>query len=763
MSDLDYVQRSFNVGEISPDVYARMDLEGKYPHAVKTLKNFISMAHGPAVRRMGTEFIAEAKNHDKKCRLVPFEFNTDQAYILEYGDLYIRYFMDGGVIGAPYETVSTYTEAMLPDLDFTQMNDTMYIAHQEVAQRTLVRSGHASWALSDIDFIEGPFLPKNLTTTTLTPSATTGSITITASAVTGINDDQGFLDGDVGRLIGIDYGGNWGVAEITAVTSTILVSATVVVDFNNNTAKTHWKLGAWSEYTGYPKTVTFDNDRLCWACSPTQPQSIWLSKVGIYIDHGISSPLVDDDALDLTVNTTKANAIQWIESARKFAIGTTGAEFWLTSATGDGPITALSKQRSPGSFYGCQDIKPVSVGGTIIFVRRHGKALQELAYNWEEDAFTGEDLTLLARHLTRTDPIIDMTFQREPFRVLWCVLESGRLISLTYYREHKVYGWAQHDTDGLFESVACIPGENENEVWFVVKRTIGGSTKRYIERMAESFKPDVHEDTTDAFYVDSGLTYDERQTVESISYANPGVFTLTSHGYSDGDSITVRAQYPDSYYKKVDGRWTCTVDEDENLNRERYEVYSSTANTFQVKDEDGNVVDLSSHVEADVVTVGENISTVTGLSHLEGKEVSILADGEDVSGKTVTSGSITLGRSASVIHVGLSYTSDIETLPPTIFTQQGSLQGALMQYKNLVLQIHESLGFSYGLDQDSLVPYEFADDSVPSGLPAPLFSGFTDEISFEGEDTREATMLIRQDQPLPLTVMAILSQVEIGG
>lgn len=677
MADFDAVQVSFNVGEISPDVYARVDLNGKYPYAVKKLKNFIPQAHGPATRRMGTEFIAEAKHHDKKCRLMPFEFNTEQAYVLEFGDLYIRFFADGGVLGAPYEVVTGYTEAQVQDLDSAQLNDTMYIAHPDVTQRKLVRSGHTSWAISNITFISGP--------------------------------------------------------------------------------------ADWSVGNGYPRSVTFDNDRLWWAGSPGFPQKLWGTKVGIYTDHGVSTPLVDDDALALTVNTAQANAIQWIRSSRKFAIGTTGAEYWLTSSAGDGPITALSKQRVPGSFYGCHDVKPVIVGGRILFLRRHGKTVQELAYNWEQDSFTGEEANLLARHLTRNDPIVDMAFQREPHRVLWCVLESGKLISMTYYPEHKVYGWAQHDTDGFFESVAVIPGDNEDEVWFAIRRVISGSTKRYIERMAESFKPEMWEDTTDAFFVDSGLSYDARRTVSTLAYTNPGVFTVTGHGYSDGDEITVRAQYPESYYRHENGRWVCSVDEDQNLNRERYTVFNSTANTFQVKDEDGNLVDLSSHYQADSVTVGKNITTVSGLSHLEGKELSILADGEDVSGLTVSGGSVTLSRSASVIHAGLPYESDIVTLPPTILTKTGSLQGQIMQHKNLLLQIHESLGFKYGRNQDNLVDEEFSDDSVWAGLPAPLYSGYTRELSFQGNDTRDATILIRQDQPLPLTILAILSQVEVGG
>jgi len=753
---MDFAQVSFNVGVVSPEVKARIDLDGKYPYALKELKNFIPLAHGPVTRRMGLEFIAEAKNHDKECRLVPFEFNTEQAYILEYGDLYIRFFKDGGVIGAPYEVVTTYTEALLQGLDFAQLNDTQYIACSSKLPRTLVRSDHASWAISDITHETGPFIAQNSTSTTLAPSATTGGITITASAVTGINNDQGFISTDVGRLVAIENGAplEWGIARITSITSTTVVNATVVDDFGATTAMPTWKLGAWSDTTGFPKTVTFDNDRLCWAYL----QTLWLSKVGLYADHGVSEPLVDDDALALTINTAKANTIQWIESAQKFAIGTTGAEWWLTSASGEGPITATSKYRSLGSSHGCEDVAPVSVGDTILFTKRHGHALQELEYTYESNSFRGEEASLLISQLLRDEKILQMDFQEVPHRVLWCVTESGKLFSLTYYKEHKVYGWAWHETEGLFESVAVIPGTPEDEVWFVVKRTVNGSTKRYIERMAESFKPGKHDDTTDAFYVDSGLSLDNRQTIESISYANPGVITVTGHGYSDGDSITIRALYEDDKYG-VDGY---IDDEDKNLHYERFTVYAKTANTFQLKDVSDTVMDLTNHYEVVSATVAENVTSISGLSHLEGESVTVMADGSDAEGlKTVSGGAITLTASASVIHVGLGYTSDLETLPQIVPLNSGVSMGQVNQIKNLILMLDESLGFNYGPAFNDLKEYDLTTDAVPLGRPAQLFHGFTDEISFGGPDDRAPTVCIRQGQPLPLKILAILTDVEV--
>lgn len=200
------MQTNFTAGELSPRMFARVDV-AKYQNGVETLENMIVQKHGPASRRGGTYFTAEVKDSAAYTRLIPFEFSVTQAYILEFGNEYIRFYKNYGRVetgpfseefssdfnkGGAYEIASPYLTADLSSLVITQSADVLYIAHPNYPPRKLSRLGDTNWTLTEIDFSDGPFNFLNATNTTLTLSGTTGSVTVTASAATGINNDQGF-------------------------------------------------------------------------------------------------------------------------------------------------------------------------------------------------------------------------------------------------------------------------------------------------------------------------------------------------------------------------------------------------------------------------------------------------------------------------------------------------------------------------------------------------------------------------------------------
>jgi hypothetical protein len=247
---------NFTAGELSPRLDGRNDL-AKYSAGCQIVENMVIYPHGAAARRPGTTFIAEVKNSAKSTRLIPFEFSTTQTYVMEFSDQIIRFYKDNGQIqsgGSAYEISSPYLEAELFDIKFAQSADIMYITHPSHKTRTLSRTGHTSWTLAEVNFTNGPFLDSNITSTTLTPSAAgTGSRTITASAVTGINGGSGFLATDVGRQIHF----NSGYGTITARTNTTVVTVNVTTAFANANAITNWFLGAFSDTTGHPACVTF--------------------------------------------------------------------------------------------------------------------------------------------------------------------------------------------------------------------------------------------------------------------------------------------------------------------------------------------------------------------------------------------------------------------------------------------------------------------------------------------------------------------------
>lgn len=846
------IQTAFNAGEFSPEAWGRVDI-AKYFNACKTLKNFICLLHGPATRRPGIEYIADAKYDDTKANLIPFEFSTAQTYMLEFGDEYIRVFTDGGQVvpdawsstaiyftgdqvlegGVRYtavaisigqqppnvtywtaesstaiEIVSPYTDDDVFDLSVVQSADTLFIAHPDYAPRALVRQDNDNWELSSLatSFDRPPFLAQNVDNSTYVEvSAATGAGVDLESPynifrpehvgsywklaeIAESNHDSwvtstAYTAGD--RVV---YGGNVYEADNSATSGTrapvhetgtesdgvvdwtyindgsgyMLITSyvdyshlvgTVIVELPASVITpnitTRWSEGAWSDYQGWPSTVTFHNERLCWANTLKSPQTLWMSRVGLYYDHSTSTPLADDDALSLILASKQVNAIKWMESMTHLYVGTTKAEWRLTSATGDGPITANSKQAARGSYNGSSGIKPETAGSSLLYVQEQGKILRDLFYDWNVESFIGEDLTLLSEHLTKSETIIQMAFQREPNSVLWCVRSDGKLLGLTYYKEQEVFGWHIHETDGSFESVAVIPGANEDEVWFVVKRTINGSDVRYVERLGEMF---TDTDLAEAKFLDSYLTLDNRQDVDSISFTNPGVITLAGHGYSDGDAILFRSRDDD-----IDG------EEDYlSLNYEEFDVAHSTTNTFQLHDPDSNDVDLSEYKQVISATVGKIVTTISGLDHLEGETVNVMADGAESAPKTVSSGSITLSEGSSVTHIGFGYESDLETLNPEIPIRTGATsQKEIKKVESFLLKLYKSLGAQIGPDEDNLKEILFVDDSVLMGRSGDLLTGNTDILSFNGEHRTESNIFIRQSQPYPLTILAIVPEIEV--
>lgn len=259
---------NFTAGELSPRLKGRIDLT-KYFSGLDTALNMVIMPQGGATRRPGTLYVSNAKDQSNPARMVRFVFSTVQAYELEFSHLNVRVYMNHGVVlngGVPVDIVVPYTAADLKTLKFTQSADTLFITHPSYPPATLTRSSHIAWTYSTTSFRDGPYLPINLTDTTLTPSGNTGSITLTASSVTGINNDQGFLASDVGRCLRIRLYSLWAWVVITAWTSTTVVTATVQAKVNNGATNALDGV-AWASATLYAVGTVVSNHGLYFRCS----------------------------------------------------------------------------------------------------------------------------------------------------------------------------------------------------------------------------------------------------------------------------------------------------------------------------------------------------------------------------------------------------------------------------------------------------------------------------------------------------------------
>jgi len=648
---------NFTAGELSPRLDGRNDLS-KYPSGCKILENFIVYPHGSAARRSGTQFISEVKTSANKTRLIPFEFSTTQTYILEFGNQYIRIYKDKGQVqsgGSAVEVATPYLTAELFDIKFAQSADVMYIVHPNHATRKLSRTSHINWTLTTCNFTNGPFQDTNTSTTTLTPSATTGSVTITASANT-------FVSTDVDRLVRIGDG----IAKITGFTSATEVNATTSTDFANTNASTNFSLGAFSTTTGFPSTVTFFEQRLVFAGTINQPQTIFFSKSGDYenMDANIGGTISDSDAIIYTIASNQVNAIRFMTATRTLIIGTAGGEFSVSGGGADVAITPTNILIKKQSNHGAANLDALAVGNVTLFMQRARRKMRELAYNFDVDGYIAPDMTILAEHITEGG-ITQMAYQQEPNQIIWLVRGDGELIGFTYQREQQVTAWHRHIFGGVFgsgkavcESVAVIPTDDtEYEVYVIIKRTINGATKRYIE-------------------------------------------VLNTFDFTETDNTT---------FNFLDSQLD----------------YNGSATT-----------------------------TISGLSHLEGQTVSILADGATHADKVVSSGSITLDRSSTKVKVGLSYTSLLQTMRIDAGARDGTSQSKTKRIYEITIRLFESVGVEVGPDLNNLerIPFRSSANAMNQGITP--FTG-DKEVEFRGNYETDGFVFVRQTQPLPLTILSL--------
>lgn len=756
------LQNNFIGGEFSPLAQARVDSD-LYPTGMAVCKNYIPLVQGPLTRRPGTYYVANGKNSGafRTVRLQSFEYSNVQAYILEFGDEYIRFFRNNGPVesspGVPYEIVSPYPYDVVMDLHIIQSADVMYIFHPFFAPRKLTRVSHTNWTLSSFADSDGPYMPQNVGATTMTPSATTGNITITASVAT---FDTG-ISGEVGRVIRLKHGSTWGYAKITSVVSSTVVNATVVNAFGNTTAVTIWRLGLWCPVNGYPGTATFHEDRLCVGGNTKYPQRVDCSYTADYENFqptGTDGTVTAANAISFTLNSKDVNVIKWLTSDEKgLLVGTTSGEWTVRAASSLESMNATNITAKRGSSYGSVGVQPIQVGRSALFVQKSGRKLRDMRYYFDVDGFRAADLTLLSEHIT-DGGITQIALQKDPQQIIWASRGDGILLGVTYEREFETVkiGWHRHQIGGIgdkaggpakVKSVAVIPSADgtRDELWMVVERWNGSTWVNNIEFMTKIFE---EEDKKEAFFVDCGLTYDNPLITygTSVTLGVTTVIEYTAHGFNNGDRIRL---------DDIPG----TVE----LNDQIYLVANKTANTFELHTLAGVAVDSSQYTAyaydgTNGGKIRKLVTTVSGLSHLEGKTVDILADGYVHPQRTVASGSITLQAPAAIISVGYGYVSDGQQLRQEAGSTDGTALGKTRRTHRVGFYLRRTLGLQFGVDFTKLEKLTFRKTNDPLGAAPELFSGIVSENLPASYDF-ENQICWRQDQPLPSTIMAIMPQM----
>lgn len=768
------IQSSFAAGELSPALHARVDL-AKYTVGAKQLKNFFVHPHGGASNRPGTKFVALALG---KTRLISFQFNVVQTYILEFSDLKMRIIKDGGLVVYPsdhesageiVEITSPYSAEDLDDLKTVQSADTVFLTHPNHAPHELTRTDHHEWTFTEMTFEPGISPPTDLS------GSYTGSGSFTVKYIVSAvsPDGEESLPSDAAS-VDAETSGNWEAGKVVDLSWTNHSDAEYYNVYKNTRGYYGWigraNSNAFTDDNISPDVsdgpqnaknpFADDNNpgcagiyeqRLVFGRTNNDPQTVWASQTGVLRNFSTSRPLKDSDAIEATLAALQVNEIKYFIPFDELLIFTSGGEWIMSSGANADALTPTSVQFQPQGYRGCGNVRPLVVGNSILFVQRGGNIVRDMQYKLEVDKYTGGDMTVLSQHLFRGRQIVSWAYYQNPDSLIWVVLDNGQLLSFTYLAEHEVWAWCPQETQGNVENVAVISGEDEDEAYFIIKREIDGVETRFVEKL------DTRQFTTveDAYFVDCGLSYngwnDDADKTLTISEYESG-------GYEAGAIVTVSAT-GHAPFASSDVGWqlffACQGCADIYMTEITEYVDSSTVRAELLHSLPDDLQDTATEQWAWAV------SSLSGLDHLAGEEVAILADGNVHPPQVVdSSGEISLDYNASVVQAGLPYTATLETLNIDFSGDSGTVQGLKKAISSLVIRMEKTRGIWVGPHEDRLTELPFR-TFEGYDEPTRLYTG-DKEMKIKPSWDRGGRIMIQQNDPLPVTVLAIIPTVNVA-
>jgi hypothetical protein len=496
----------------------------------------------------------------------------------------------------------------------------------------------------------------------------------------------------------------------------------------------------------YPQAVSYFEQRRVFAGTTNEPQSMWMTRSGTESDMSYSLPVKDDDRINFRVAAREANTIRHVIPLTQLILLTSAAE-WRVSPINSDAITPTTVSVRPQSYVGASNVQPEIINNSMVYCAARGGHVRELGYSWQSNGFITGDLSIRAAHLFDNFNIVDMCYAKSPQPLLWFVSTTGKLLGLTYVPEQQIGAWHQHDTDGVFESCTVVAEGNEDSLYVIVRRTINGNSVRYVERMATRQVNLLK----DCFFVDAGSTFNG---------TNLTAMTVTVTGgttWGPADVLTITASSSLFVYPATTDVGDAIVLTDSTGASYRLKILATSSATVATAKVD-KVIPVALRATPTAVWAFAR-DTVSGLSHLEGKTVSILADGAVMPQVVVTGGVAVLERASVVVHVGLPYQSDLQTLPVAL-NIDAFAQGRVKNVNQSWIRVFQSSGVFVGPDENKLTEVKQR-TTEPYGSPPSLKS---DEVSVVMTPTwaQSGQIYIRQSDPLPLTVVGITTEIVVG-
>lgn len=518
-----------------------------------------------------------------------------------------------------------------------------------------------------------------------------------------------------------------------------------------NIASTYtWAWGAFNDPSvggpGYPAAVAFHQQRLLFAGTANQPNTLWMSRTGDYYDFSVSSPVEADDTIDFTLASMRLDQVQAMLPLQQLVVFTAGGEWAMAGPNNDAMDATAPPIAKLQGFHGCASVQPVSLGNSALFLQTKNQNIRDLAYDWALNAYAATDLTVFAPHLFEGHQVLDWAYHQAPYSCVWCVREDGALLGFTYFKEQQVAAWHRHDTQGgLFEAV-CVVGEGTEDFLYAV---VNRSGARMIERMSTRVITDVK----DAFFVDAGLSFDGRNT---------GATTMTVSGgtnWDETETLTLNASAAAFAYPATSDVGDVVQFEDDVAGIVYRLQVLSVASTTQATVRANRQLPVTYRNTARTDWAWAR-NTFSGLSHLNGQTVSILADGNVQAQQVVSAGTVTINPPGARVHVGLPITAQLETLDLSI----PGIETILPKQKTIPkvrFLVNETQVLKAGRDFNHLFENK-ARSTENYDQPINLNTGIA-EILMASSWGTSGSVCVQEDQPTPVGVLAILPVLGPGG
>lgn len=737
MATINEIQTRFNAGELSPNIDGFVDFEPFF-NGGSVVENFDVHPQGWLFNRKGTQYLGEVKDSTKKTRIIRFKFNIDQVLIIELGAGYFRFYYQKALVlngGSAYEVANSFVENDLDYIRYIQKDDIVYILHPLKGFFKLTRIANNNWTFASVDLQLGPFQKENTFQTRTCAINNHGAVgttgTLTASGHTPFTADM------VGSLWLIRDGNYYAYLKITAFTSSTSVSYVAQKEIPTAIAKTGlytWRAGEFGLHRSYPRAITFHEQRVVLAGSINEPQKIWFSKSGDYenFDEDYLS-LTADDGFNRTIASSTNDSILWLLSDEVLFIGCSDSIWIAKPSNNSSGISNTDVGFKRQIAFGSEWVDPVYADNSPFYLQRGKQKIRSINYASSQSKFTTEDITIRSDHITGSG-IKRFDYQQNPTSTIWALKEDGQIAKFVYESNQEVNCWTRFKTDGIIEDIAIIPsGKEYDEIYFVVNRTINGTTKRFIEVL----EPNFSYNNIDYIYNDCSLTYDGRQNT---------TLTLTTTTATAGSSI---------FNANSVGKEIHNI-----LGMGKAKITSYTSGTVVgieiIKDFASNNLTANNW--------GIAVNEVSNLNHLIGENVVVNGDfATEPKQKLVdNTGKILLNNFAVIVHAGLKYESIFTSMPVESrkFLQTlGSQQGRLMRITELAIKFFNSRGGKIICDNKTtpIITRTFNDkwDNAPS-----MKNGF-EKIIVAGEWGYDRKFSIIQDEPQAMNIKNITYEVNI--